>query len=366
MRILWITNIPSPYRLKFFSELGKQAELTVLFEKGFSAERDETWRDFKFENFTGVILKGISVNTDMALSFGFRQYIRMHKNDIIVVSNPITPTGISAILYMQLHNIRYCIESDGAFPKECVGIRGKLKKRLYSKAYLCLTTSELGKQYFMNYGVSASRIEKYPFSSLYEKEIVAAENIIEKKKKAKESISINEDRIVLAVGQFVYRKGFENLILAAKKLPMDVGIYLIGGNPGEEYIKLLDDTTINRVHFLPFMNPERVKQYYLAADVFAFPTHEDIWGLVVNEALAQATPVISTDKCISALEMISNEQNGYIIPDSDIEQLANRIEITLMSNHYKAMCEQSVEIAKKYTIESMVRAHFDIFSDRLK
>lgn len=33
MKILWLTNIPSPYRVKFFNELGKKCELTVLFEK---------------------------------------------------------------------------------------------------------------------------------------------------------------------------------------------------------------------------------------------------------------------------------------------------------------------------------------------
>lgn len=33
MKILFLTNVPSPYRVAFFNELGKHCELTVLFEK---------------------------------------------------------------------------------------------------------------------------------------------------------------------------------------------------------------------------------------------------------------------------------------------------------------------------------------------
>ena len=182
MRVLWITNIPSPYRLKFFAELGKNVDLTVIFEKGFSSERDETWKDFSFGNYSGVVLKGLSVSTDMSLSFGYKRYIRAFENDVIVVSNPVTPTGISAIFFMQSHKIKYIIESDGAFPKERVGLRGLIKAKLYSRAAFCLTTSDLGKQYFLNYGVKEERIEKYPFSSVSACEIVDASDVIVKKK----------------------------------------------------------------------------------------------------------------------------------------------------------------------------------------
>ena len=37
MRVLYITNIPAPYKIVFFNELGKKLDLTVVFEaKGAS------------------------------------------------------------------------------------------------------------------------------------------------------------------------------------------------------------------------------------------------------------------------------------------------------------------------------------------
>ena len=31
-KVLFITNIPAPYRIDFYNELGKHCELTVIFE----------------------------------------------------------------------------------------------------------------------------------------------------------------------------------------------------------------------------------------------------------------------------------------------------------------------------------------------
>ncbi len=66
MKILFITNIPSPYRIEFFKELGKLCELTVLFEKGASDERDTSWKNYSFDGFNGIILKGKKHSTDMS------------------------------------------------------------------------------------------------------------------------------------------------------------------------------------------------------------------------------------------------------------------------------------------------------------
>ena len=57
MKVLWLTNIPSPYRVDFFNELGKQCELTVLFEKQASDERDDSWKKFNTDYFMPVFLK---------------------------------------------------------------------------------------------------------------------------------------------------------------------------------------------------------------------------------------------------------------------------------------------------------------------
>ena len=55
-----------------------------------------------------------------------------------------------------------------------------------------------------------------------------------------------------------------------------------------------------------------------------FLTREDIWGLVINEALAAGLPVVSTNRCMAALEMVKNSKNGYIVDVENEVQLADQ------------------------------------------
>lgn len=58
MRVLFLTNIPSPYRIDFFNELGKLCELTVLFEREDATNREANWLKNEIQYFKGVFLSG--------------------------------------------------------------------------------------------------------------------------------------------------------------------------------------------------------------------------------------------------------------------------------------------------------------------
>ena len=159
MKILWITNIPSPYRVDFFNELGEKCDLTVLFEKKKSNERDKSWQNYKFENFKGIFLKGKSYSTDKAICFNVIKYLKQKKYDYIVVSNISTMTGIIAIEYMKLFKINYCIETDGGFAKSGKGIKEKYKKHLLKNAEIYFSTSEENDKYYLKYGAEGDKIK---------------------------------------------------------------------------------------------------------------------------------------------------------------------------------------------------------------
>lgn len=134
MKLLFLTNVPSPYRVDFFNELGKYCDLTVTFEKRTSDERDESWKKYKFDNFKGVFLKGKSINTDTAICFDVTDYVKDKSFDKIICANFTSPTGMIAIRYMKAHHIKYWLESDGGFAKSGEGIKEKIKKHFISGA----------------------------------------------------------------------------------------------------------------------------------------------------------------------------------------------------------------------------------------
>lgn len=358
-RVLWLTNIPSPYRVSFFNVLGKLCDLTVLFEKAFSEERDNNWKNYHFNYFNGIVLKGRSTGVDKAFSLQSFQYIRKFKKDIIVVSNPATPTGVAAILYMQLCRIPYIIESDGAFPMLKKGFKEKLKCRLYSKAKACFTTSEVGKKYFMQYGVKSDNIFKYSFTSLKETDILQLPSIEQKSIFRKEN-AIKEKVMIISVGQFIQRKGYDLLLEAANILDKNIGFYIIGGQAPAEYVEYCKAHHLDNVHFHDFMPPVELRRWYMAADLFVLPTREDIWGLVINEALACGLPVVTTNRCVAGLEMVS-EKNGKLVEVGNAELLASAIKEILSSDILKQIPHNSRETALQYTIEKMSERHIELF-----
>ena len=368
MKVLWLTFIPSPYRIAFFEELGKQCDLTILFERASSKTRKGTWDEFDFKGYTGEILKGITIGGYDRFCPSVKKYLKDKSYDVVVVSNPTSPTGIYAARFLKKKKIPYIVESDGAIPTGKKGLRLRLKKYVMGSAKLCLSTAQLHDEYYHECGVEPQNVKRYPFTSLFKKDILTAPLSIEEKIVLKQELGIKEEKILLTVGRFIYGKGFDVLLNAVKELPKNIGIYFVGGEPTEEYIKLCEDNNLSNAHFLGFKTPNELKSYYQAADFFVLPTRSDVWGLVINEAMAQGLPVVTTDKCVAGLELVKNGKNGYIVPVDNIEALTNAVSelISCSEEEYKSMSEYSLQLIKGYTFENMAKVHMGIFEEYIK
>ena len=98
------------------------------------------------------------------------------------------------------------------------------------------------------------------------------------------------------------------------------------------------------------------------ADLFVLPTREDIWGLVINEAMAKGLPVITTEKCGAGLELIQNGINGQIVKSDDISAIKDAILFWANQNEKarNRAGEKSLQAIKYYSIERMAKKYWDI------
>lgn len=179
---------------------------------------------------------------------------------------------------------------------------------------------------------------------------------------------IKENKIILSVGQFIHRKGFDWMIDAYKNLDKEIGIYIIGGAATQEYLDLKNKYKMDNLHFIDFMGKNEILKWYRAADLFVLPTREDIWGLVINEALAQGLPTVTTDKCIAGLELIVNKKNGFIVKCEDEESLLQITESFFEKSEADIclMKKEALSIIKKYTIENMAKNQLDVIKKSLR
>ena len=363
MRILFLTNYPSPYRVDFFNELGRQMDLTVAFTETVQqqAHRSAQWFHENYTNFRAVFLRdGFRVGSKVL----FRDCIPLIREgfDHILVGGYSEPTQMLAIEYMRVHRIPFLMEADGGMVKKDSAVVRRIKQHFIGAASGWLSSGKNCDDYFLTYGAVRSRIYRYPFTSLYRHDLLETLPRQEEKLRLREKYGLSGKHMVLSIGQFIPRKGMDVLIHAAPTL-WETDVCIVGAEPPEEYLLLRKQTGAENVRFLGFHRKEELKELYQAADVFVLPTREDIWGLVINEAMANGLPVVSTDRCVAALELVEDGVNGFVIPTEDPDAITKAVNRVLYDNDAGDMGAHSLEKIQAYTIEEMAKTHFKLLCE---
>lgn len=356
MRVLLLTNLPAPYAVDFFQEFGKRCELTVLFERNTGKGRDAKWTASQYPqaNYKEIYMSGIPVGNEGAFCPSVLRHLSDKQYDIIIIGTYYTPTGMLAIEYLNLMKKPFIMKIDGGIPKEDKGLKRRVKQHFIGSAVGWLSSGKVTSDYVKRYGASEDRIYWYPFTSLKGEDILSEPVPEEEKQRIKKELGIKEERIAIAVGQFIPRKGHDVIMRAFSGMDADTGLYIIGGEPTEEYLSIKREASLENIHFVEFKTKEALKQYYKAADLFVFPTREDIWGLVVNEAMAHGLPVVSSNNSVAAVELVRDGENGYLIQGETIEEYNHCLrKIFNDKDLRKGMAQSSLRIIKNYTIENM-------------
>ncbi|MBI6001571.1 glycosyltransferase family 4 protein [Clostridium perfringens] len=361
MKVLYFTNIPSPYRVDFFSELALKCDLSVIYERNSASNRNKNWKTNGNGMYKEKCIDSLKLAKDKSLSFSIINEVKKQKYDVIVIGGYATPTSMILISYLSMKKIPFILNADGGFPnKKEAELVKKIKKYFISKASMYLSTGKITDEYLIEYGAKKNIIRNYNFTSLKENDI--GENL--ECKKLRKELNLEGKKIILSVGRICFNKGFDTLIKASKYLVDNTIILIVGGKASVELENLIKEEEITNVFFIDFKSKDKLKEYFSIADIFVLPTRQDVWGLVINEAMANGLPVITTNKCIAGLELIENNINGFLFDVDNYKELANRIN-ELLNNEdlIKTIKKNNLLKIKKYTIENMANQHLKIFKE---
>lgn len=364
-KVLYITCYASPYRVHFFDELAKHWDVTVLFTDSTSAQthRDASW----FEAGSGraklvQLQKAVTKLQGRALCLDVLDWLKK-PFDAIVVCGYSSPTFMLAIAYLRMKKIPFFMEVDGGMVRPDSKPLRWYKRQLVGSASGWLSTGKATDDYLIYYGAKPEKIWHYSFTTLNEADLLKEVPSREEKAALRQKLGIPEQRMILTVGQMDHRKGFDVLLRSVPKLPEDCGVYLVGGEPTEVLLNIQKERNLKNVHFVGFRKKEALTEFYRAADVFVLPTRWDIWGLVINEALAYGLPVVSTEKCVAAQELVEDGVNGYLVPIEDEDALAEKLNAVLAADR-EAMGKVALEKIRPYTLENMALEHARIFEEQ--
>jgi glycosyltransferase involved in cell wall biosynthesis len=135
------------------------------------------------------------------------------------------------------------------------------------------------------------------------------------------------------------------------KAPWD--LVVLGDGPLKtDLCRLISDLQLNEHVHLPGFKPyDELPVYYAFANAFVHPSTTEQWGLVVNEAIASGLPVIVSDRCGCAPELVNS--NGFTFdPTNEHELTAQLLEMASLSDQErKHLGENSYRIAANFAPE---------------
>lgn len=337
-RVLLLHNFLSPYRIPLFTELATRFDLDVWIlgdirsVRAWPAEaRDAAFRYRVLPHAT--IPLGSAYNV-ILLNYTLPVALARHGHDVIICCAWDTPATFYTSLHARLTGTPFVLWS-GSTAAEDTRLRRLTKplvRGLVQSADAWLAYGTRAKEYLVSLGAKGEQTfltyNAVDTEAFAERSRVAATD----HDVLREQLRIRTSRVILYCGNLLDLKGVNELLesfaLYAQVDP-DVTLLLVGSGRDEaryrEWVR--DRDLAGRVVFAGFAPRDDMPRYYALGDLLVLPSRSEIWGLVINEALACGLPVVATSICGAAADLIQEGVNGYIVPPRDPHALCQAYEL---------------------------------------
>ena len=184
----------------------------------------------------------------------------------------------------------------------------------------------------------------------------------------RESIGVPADKImIISAGELIKRKNHEVIIKALAKIGNPDIYYVIAGNGQlKDYLfGLARELGIaDRVIFLGFRND--VFELYHAADISAFPSKIEGFGLAGAEAMAAGIPLVASN-VHGILDYVIDGKTGFTAAPNDVNGFAKAIK-KLADNPAlrESMKKDCLEAVAPFDISNALKVMWDIYKEILQ
>lgn len=158
--------------------------------------------------------------------------------------------------------------------------------------------------------------------------------------------------VVLYVGLLTEAKGAGDLVAAVADIEDPTPhLLVVGDGPDRDPIQERAERMLgDSVTFTGKLPNDSLPNYYALADAFVLPTHRDTWGLVLNEAMACGTPVVTTTAAGAVGDLVVDGETGLVVPPEDPTALGAAIErLATSPAERQAIVDRATERVEQYT-----------------
>ena len=324
--------------------------ICCLFDEG------EIFRSLKEENKNIFSLKKDNGNLKK-MADDLTKYCIDEKIDIVTVHHGgLKCNLIYIMLKKRLPDLKYVRYLHGCFDKYTFGndkgiLNRVLIKIIMQKAFDC---SDL--LIFISKAVEKSFEIKF---NIKNKNKAIIYNGIDEKFFCEQKIKENEEGItnIIFVGRLSYVKGVDILIKAfneVEKKNDNVSLTIVGdGEEREKLIELSEKLEIrDKVKFVG--RQYNVIEWLDKSDIFVYPSiWEEGFGISVVEAMARGCIPITFNKG-GLIEIIKNEENGFLINQINYKKLAQVIDMTIKNKNKEIIRKNAISTATKFNVNNTI------------
>ena len=126
--------------------------------------------------------------------------------------------------------------------------------------------------------------------------------------------------VVLFVGKMTEGKHPEAVLPLARSADGARAVHLVFAGSGPLDARLRAEAAalgLTNVSFLGFVNQSALPEVYAMADIFVMPSARDMWGLVLNEAMAAGLAPVASDRVGAVADLVSHGETGFVFPAGD-------------------------------------------------
>ena len=350
LKVTFLTNIPAPYREPMHEILAQSPEIDYSVIYCSKIEPNREWK-FATGNYERWYLKE-KASTMMHNNPNVLKYLRQIKPDVVIGSG-FYPTTLYGFLWSLINRKKFIALTDGTIQseKDLSFLHRLVRKIVYkfSDSYV---------------GASMGSIELYKSYKVPESRIFRCHLCIENAPFLHSGRAEKEFDLMFS-GQLIKRKMPLFFVEVARLVKEQLGtckVLILGSGPlKNEMLAKLDEYGID-YEYPGFVQPRDLPAYYKKAKVFLFPTQQDPWGIVANEACAAGVPVITCGNAGVAGDLIIHNKNGYILPLEESIWAEKTCHLLTDKNEYQAFSESAVNAVKEFNPQAASRGVLDAVS----
>ena len=166
-----------------------------------------------------------------------------------------------------------------------------------------------------------------------------------------------KEKRVIAVGRYVYQKGFDLLLQAWAKIEKhfpDWELAIFGDGHRTPYEQQMKELGINASRCHLNGPTKNIQQEYVNSSLFVFSSRFEGFGMVLIEAMACGLPVISFSCPCGPKDIVKDGKDGLLVENGNVTALADRMSSLMADDSSRrSLAVAGTQNVKRFSMEQV-------------